>query len=49
MDLLVVPMKIWAIYSYVESKSVLGDKVEHMMTKIFIYYLYFAKLVGFTQ
>lgn len=31
------------------AKSVLGDKVEHMMTQIFIFYLYFAKLVGFTQ
>lgn len=31
------------------AKSVLGDKVEHMLTQIFICYLYFAKLVGFTH
>lgn len=31
------------------ARSVLGDKVEHMMTQIFIFYLYFAKLFGFTQ
>lgn len=31
------------------AKSVLGDKVEHTMTQIFIFYLYFAKLFGFTQ
>lgn len=65
MDQLVISMKPWAIYSYVESiqkvkkgkvvnlevlaKSVLGEKVEHMMTQIFIFYLYFAKNVDFTQ